>query len=72
MCFYPLLGGLVAEVQGGGVPVHSDVGVPYRGSVVCALDQTASTEPGNTQLGEYRSSDIDDMTSLLVLVCLLV
>lgn len=32
--FYPLLGGLIAEVQGGGVPVYGNVGVSQRGSVV--------------------------------------
>lgn len=32
--FYPLLGGLVAEMQGGGVPVHSYVSISYRGPVL--------------------------------------
>lgn len=48
VCVYPLLGGLVAEVQGGGVPVHSNISIPYRGSVLCTLYCAASTEPGNT------------------------
>ena len=43
--FYPLLGGLVAEVQGGGVPVHSYISISYRCSVLCTLYCTASTEP---------------------------
>ena len=43
--FYPLLGGLVAEVQGCGVPVHSYISVSYRGSVLRTLYCAASTEP---------------------------
>lgn len=49
VCFYPLLGGLVAEVQGSGVPVYGDIRISQRGSVICALYHAASAEPGNTQ-----------------------
>lgn len=49
VCFYPFLGGLVAEVQGSGVPVYSNISISQRGSVICALYHAASAEPGNTQ-----------------------
>lgn len=48
VCVYPLLGGLVAQVQGGGVPVHSNISITYRGSVLCTLYCAASAEPRNT------------------------
>ena len=47
---HPLLGGLVAEVQGSGVPVHSNISIPNTGSVLCAVYCTASTEPGNIRM----------------------
>lgn len=47
---YPLLGGLVAEVQGSWIPVYSYVSISYRSSVFCALYRTASAEPANTQM----------------------
>lgn len=45
VAFHPLLGGLIAEVQGGGVPVHGDISISQRGSVIGAVDHAASAEP---------------------------
>lgn len=35
-------------MQGGGVPVHSNISISYRGSVLCALYCAAPTEPEKT------------------------
>lgn len=45
LCFYPLLGGLIAEVQGGGVPVYGNISIAQRSPVICALYHAASAEP---------------------------
>lgn len=45
LCIYPLLGGLVAEMQGSGVPVHSDISISYRGPVLRALYCATPAEP---------------------------
>ena len=57
--FYPLLGGLVAKVQGSGVPVNSYISISYRGSVLCTLYCTASTEPErHTHTHTHRYSSV--------------
>lgn len=67
MCVYPLLGGLVAEVQGGGVPVHSNISVSHRGSVLCALYCAASAEPANTHTHKQLVG-LGLLVNLLILV----
>lgn len=44
LVLYPFLRGLVAQVERGGVPVHSDVGIAHTSPVLCALNLAATAE----------------------------
>lgn len=61
---HPLLWGLVTEVQGSWVPVHSYVSISDRSSVFCALYCTASTEPRITQTWVRTNSSLVNQTKL--------
>lgn len=72
MCIHPLLGGLVAEMQGGGVPVHSNISISYRSSVLCALYCAAPTEPEQTRVDYLldKNTNSGNLKTCTLLPCL--